>query len=87
MQYTKLENSLKRDSVSAGSEAESNALAGDVFELDTLELTRRGRREQARYMAELAAAGVRGAVELGRRVLRAIESCVSTRERHSLKGN
>ena len=73
--------------MSAGSETETDTLAGDVLELDTLELTRRGRREQARYLAELAAAGVRGAADLGRRALRAIEGCVSTRERHSLKGN
>lgn len=87
MQYRQSEKSLKSHSVSAGSQTETDSLAGGVFELDTLELTRRGRREQARYLAELAAAGVKSATNLGRRVLRAIEEHVSTRERHSLKGN
>ena len=87
MQYRQPENSLKSHSVSAGSQTETDSLAGDMFELDTLELTRRGRREQARYLAELAAAAVTSAANLGRSVLRAIEEQVSTREPHSLKGN
>ncbi len=57
------------------------------FELDTLELARRGRQEQARVMAELISAGVKRLVAFGRKVVLAVGELASARTTHGLKGN
>lgn len=61
----------------------------DLSRLDTLELTRRGRQEQARVIAELTSGGMKRLVQWLRRLGRAIEGFASTHTRHShsLKGN
>jgi hypothetical protein len=59
----------------------------DVSRLDTLELTRRGRQEQARVLAELTSAGVKRLVQWVRKLGRSIEGFVSAHVHHGLKGN
>jgi len=65
------------------------------FELDTLELSRRGRQEQARVIAELTSDGLRHLTRWLRqayrfaaaRLVRAPERLAQTQLQHSLKGN
>lgn len=57
------------------------------FELDTLELARRGRQEQARVIAELTSAGVKRLAAFGRKVFEAVGELLSARTAHGLKGN
>ncbi len=66
---------------------ESLDLRAATFELDTLELARRGRQEQARVMGELISAGLKRLAGLGRKALHAISEFASVRANHSLKGN
>lgn len=62
-------------------------LGPDLSDLDTLELARRGRQEQARVVAELTSAGVKRLAKWARKMLRAIEDYASAHLRHGLKGN
>jgi len=65
------------------------------LELDTLELARRGRQEQARVIAELTSAGLKHLTRLIRRayqfaaerLARAPERLARAQMQHSLKGN
>jgi len=66
---------------------ESLDLRAATFELDTLELTRRGRQEQARVMAELMSAGAKWLAQRIRKVLHAAGELSFFRAGHSLKGN
>ena len=66
---------------------ETEAIRGEVFELDTLALARLGRQEQARYLAELASAGVKRAAGVGRKIRRTLGEFLTARVAHSLKGN
>lgn len=60
---------------------------GVALEIDTLELTRRGRQEQARVMAALLAAGMKRLAEFGRKIVQLARAPSLTRMGHSLKGN
>ncbi|HSH08278.1 MAG TPA: hypothetical protein VLA41_11500 [Burkholderiales bacterium] len=58
-----------------------------TFDLDTLELARRGRQEQARVMGALISAGLRRLAALARRALRSASELTPFPTDHSLKGN
>jgi len=62
-------------------------LQGATFELDTLELARRGRQEQARVMAELMSAGAKRLAEFFRKARQSVGGLVVVRTAHGLKGN
>ena len=59
----------------------------DLSRLDTLELTRRGRQEQALVLAQLTSAGVKRLGQWARKLGRSIEGFASAHMRHGLKGN
>jgi hypothetical protein len=59
----------------------------DLSRLDTLELTRRGRQEQARVIAELTSAAAKRLAQWARKLGRSIEGFASAHLRHGLKGN
>ena len=82
-----MEPNLKTQIVAPGPRAEIETLARAALELDTLALARLGRQEQARYMAELAAAGVKGLAELTRGMWRAFGARIAARTSLALKGN
>jgi hypothetical protein len=82
-----LEKDLSKERVSSGSTPEAVVYGEELFELDTLELARRGRQEQARVIAELTSAGLSRLAQWGRQMYRAAESFVSTQMHHGLKGN
>jgi hypothetical protein len=83
----RLEKDLSKERASNRSTPEAVVYQEEPFELDTLELTRRGRQEQARVIAELSAAGLKRLARWGRQVYRSAQSFVSTQTHHSLKGN
>ena len=71
-----------------GSKSETaTALGPDLSQLDTLELARLGRQEQARVIAELASAGAKRLAKLARKLRRSVEDYASAHWRHGLKGN
>jgi hypothetical protein len=84
-----LEKDLSNDSRIGESPVamESLDLGAATFELDTLELTRRGRQEQARVMAELMSAGAKWLALRVRKILHAAGELSFFRASHSLKGN
>jgi len=83
----RLEKTLSKERVSSSRTPEAVVYRAELFELDTLELSRRGRQEQARVIAELTSAGLKRLAQWGRRVYRSTESFVSTQMHHGLKGN
>jgi hypothetical protein len=83
----RLEKALNKERVSSRSTPEAVVYRGEPFELDTLELARRGRQEQARVIAELTSAGLSRLARWGRQIYRAAESFVSSQMHHGLKGN
>ena len=82
-----LEKDLSQVSDKGGKSETAFALGPDLSELDTLELARRGRQEQARVIAELASAGAKRLAKWARRLYRSIEDYASAHLRHGLKGN
>jgi len=84
-----LEKDLSNDSRIGESPVamESLDLGAATFELDTLELARRGRQEQARVMAELMSAGAKWLALRVRKILHAAGELSFFRASHSLKGN
>jgi hypothetical protein len=82
-----LEKDLSKERVSSGSTPEAVFYGGEPFELDTLELARRGRQEQARVIAELTSVGLTCLARWGRRAYRFAETFLSTPTQQSLKGN
>lgn len=82
-----MEKHLSKERVSSRGTPEAVVYQDEPFELDTLELARRGRQEQARVIAELSSAGLKRLGRWGRQVYRSAQSFVSTQARHSLKGN
>jgi len=82
-----LEKALSNDSRIGESAKDSSDLRAATFELDTLELARRGRQEQARVMAELMAAGAKWLAQRLRKVLQGAGQHAFFRASHSLKGN
>jgi len=82
-----LEKSLSKSSGIANSSLESLDRGAATFDLDTLELARRGRQEQARVMGELISAGLKRLAALGRKALQSVSELASVRANHSLKGN
>lgn len=82
-----LEKVLSQVSGKGGKSEVVSPLGPDLSELDTLELARRGREEQARVIAELATAGVQRLAKWARKLRRSVEDYASAHLRHGLKGN
>jgi len=82
-----LEKALSNTSRIVESPMDPFDLRAATFELDTLELTRRGRQEQARVMAELMSAGAKWLALRVRKILHAAGELSFFRASHSLKGN
>jgi hypothetical protein len=83
----RLEKVLRQLSGKGGKSEVVVPLGQDLSELDTLELARRGRQEQARVIAEMATAGVERLAKWARKLRRSIDDYASAHLRHGLKGN
>lgn len=83
----RLEKVLSQVSGKGSKSETASVFSPDVSELDTLELARLGRQEQARVIAELASAGAKRLAKWARKLRRSIEDYASAHVRHGLKGN